>query len=201
MSISKTRQKLVEVARELFARKGLDATTMNDIAIASKRGRRTLYTYFRNKEDLYNAVIQAELERLSEKMDEVATLPIDPEQKLIKLIYTHLNVIKETVGRNGSLRAEFFRNIWVVEKVRRAFDDEEKAILRRVIEEGIRLGRFEVLNIGLMTEIIHYSLKGLEVPYIYDSLGRGISDEEAEAFIKDMIRRALGRVTSPPPAL
>lgn len=201
MSISKTRQKLVEVARELFARRGLEATTMNDIAIASKRGRRTLYTYFRNKEDLYNAVIQAELERLSEKMDEVVCLPIDPEQKLIQLIHTHLNVIKETVGRNGSLRAEFFRNIWGVEKVRRTFDHEERAMLRRVIEEGIQIGRFEVLNIDLMTEVIHYSLKGLEVPYIYDSLGFGVSDEEAEAFICDIIRRCLGRVTSPPPPL
>lgn len=53
MSVSKTRQKLVEVARELFARQGLEATTMNDIALSSGKGRRTLYTYFRSKEDIY----------------------------------------------------------------------------------------------------------------------------------------------------
>ena len=35
MSISKTRQKLVDVARQLFAKKGLNGTTMNDIAVAS----------------------------------------------------------------------------------------------------------------------------------------------------------------------
>lgn len=44
MSVSRTRQKLVEVARQLFAQNGFDATTMNDIAVTSKRGRRTLYT-------------------------------------------------------------------------------------------------------------------------------------------------------------
>lgn len=195
MSISKTRQKLVEVARELFARKGLGATTMNDIAQASQRGRRTLYTYFRNKEDLYNAVIQTELERLSERMDEVVGQPMDPEQKLVMLVNTHLNVIKETVGRNGSLRAEFFRNIWMVEKVRRTFDYEERAILHRVLEEGVALGRFYIKNIDLMTEVIHYSLRGLEVPYIYDTLGRGVSEEEAEAFVMDLIHRALGNGT------
>ena len=32
MSISKTRQKLVDVARQLFAKNGLAGTTMNDIA-------------------------------------------------------------------------------------------------------------------------------------------------------------------------
>lgn len=33
---------------------------------------RTLYTYFNRKEDVYYAVIEAELERLSDKLDEVA---------------------------------------------------------------------------------------------------------------------------------
>ena len=49
MSISKTRQKLVDVARQLFAKNGLAGTTMNDIAVASGKGRRTLYTYFNRK--------------------------------------------------------------------------------------------------------------------------------------------------------
>ena len=44
MAVSKTRAKLVDVARQLFAKKGVDDTTMNDIAVASKKGRRTLYT-------------------------------------------------------------------------------------------------------------------------------------------------------------
>ena len=68
MSTTKTRQKLLEVARSLFAQQGLEATTMNDIAAASGKGRRTLYTYFRNKEEIYYAVIADELERLSEKL-------------------------------------------------------------------------------------------------------------------------------------
>ena len=42
MSISKTRQKLVDVARQLFAKNGIANTTMNDIAVASGKGRRTL---------------------------------------------------------------------------------------------------------------------------------------------------------------
>lgn len=192
MSITKTRQKLVEVARELFARKGLEATTMNDIAANSGKGRRTLYTYFRNKEDIYTAVIEVELERLSEQLDKVAELDAAPEQKVLALIYTHLNMIKETVSRNGSLRAEFFRNIWLVEKVRRKFDDEERAILRRVLEEGTRQAKFRIENVDLMADIIHYSVKGLEVPYIYDRLGEGLTEADTRPIVMDIVRRALG---------
>ena len=59
MSIAKTRNLLVDVARRLFAQNGLEGTTMNDIAVASKKGRRTLYMYFKNKEEIYYAVIQS----------------------------------------------------------------------------------------------------------------------------------------------
>ena len=94
MSISKTRQKLVDVARQLFAKNGIANTTMNDIAKASGKGRRTLYTYFKSKDDVYYAVIESELERLSDKLDEVAAKSISPQDKIIEPIYTHLSMIK-----------------------------------------------------------------------------------------------------------
>ena len=55
--VLKTREKLIEIARQLFAHKGIENTTMNDIASASDKGRRTIYTYFRSKRDIYNAVV------------------------------------------------------------------------------------------------------------------------------------------------
>ena len=72
---------LVDVARQLFAKKGIANTTMNDIAVASGKGRRTLYTYFNRKEEIFSAVIESELERLSEKLDEVANKKIPPQEK------------------------------------------------------------------------------------------------------------------------
>ena len=197
MSITKTRQKLLEVARELFAHKGLEATTMIDIAAASGRGRRTLYTYFRNKEEIYYAVIEEELERLSEKMDEVAVMDVEPEEKIFTLIYTHLSIIRDTVARNGTLRAEFFRNIWMVEKVRKAFDVEEHRILQKVLQEGVDKGRFRIENVGLMADIVYYSVKGLEVPYIYDRLGVGLSEDETYPIVKGIVMRVLNM----PPAV
>ena len=197
MPITKTRQRLIEVARELFAKNGLEATTMNDIAKASGRGRRTLYTYFRHKEEIYYAVIEEELALLSEKMEGVTKMHAEPEEKILALIYTHLSIIRETVLRNGSLRAEFFRDIWMVEKFRRTFDEKEHRILQLVLQEGIDKGRFRIENVGLMTDIIHYSVKGLEVPYIYDRLGDGLTEDETYP----IVRGILVRVLNMPPAL
>ena len=193
MSISKTRQKLVDVARQLFAKNGFDNTTMNDIAVASGKGRRTLYTYFNSKEDVYYAVIECELERLSDCMDEVASKNIKPQDKVIELIYTHLTTIKETVMRNGNLRAAFFRNIWMVEKVRKNFDEDEIELFRKVYAEGKADGEFDIENVELVADITHYCIKGLEVPFIYGRLGHGMTPETSKPLVAKFVYGALGR--------
>lgn len=193
MSISKTEQLFVDVARQLFAKNGLEGTTMNDIARESGKGRRTLYTYFNKKEDIYSAVIESELERLSEKMDEVASRPIRPQDKIIELIYTHLNSIRETVMRNGNLRAEFFRNIWMVEKVRKKFDADEIAIFRKVYESGKNYGEFDIDNVDMVASITHYCIKGLEVPYIYGRLGHSMTEDISRPLVRKVVYGALGK--------
>lgn len=193
MSISKTREKLIDVARQLFAKNGINNTTMNEIAKASGKGRRTLYTYFKHKEDVYSAVIESELERLSDKLDEVAGKNILPQDKIIELIYTHLNSIRETVVRNGNLRAEFFRNIWMVEKVRKNFDMEEILLFRKVYREGKAEGEFDIENIDLVADITHYCIKGLEVPFIYGRLGSDITEEESIPIVRKVVYGALGK--------
>lgn len=193
MSILKTRQKLVDIARQLFAKKGIEGTTMNDIAVASGKGRRTLYTYFKSKEDVYYAVIESELERLSDKLDEVAVKKTSPQDKIIELIYTHLSMIKETVVRNGNLRAEFFRNIWMVEKVRKKFDEDEIELFRKVYADGKAEGEFDIDNIDLVADITHYCIKGLEVPYIYGRLGHGMTEEMSRPLVAKVVYGALGK--------
>lgn len=194
MAVSKTKLKLVEVARILFAKKGLENTTMNDIAVASKKGRRTLYTYFKNKEELYYAVIETELERLTQKMSEVAAQNMPPEEKLLDLVFAHLNLIKEAVLRNGNLRAEFFRDIWMVEKVRKNFDQAEINLIQKVLTEGIRQQIFEIQNLTLISDIIHYCIKGLEVPYIYGRLGEGLNQETCKPMVRTLLNKALKKI-------
>ena len=193
MSISKTRQKLIDIARQLFAKRGVANTTMNDIAVASGKGRRTLYTYFNSKEEVYSAVIESELERLSDKLDEVAAMKMRPLDKVIELIYTHLSMIRETVVRNGNLRAEFFRNIWMVEKVRKKFDDYEIDLFSKVYQDGKADGEFDIDDVNLVADITHYCIKGLEVPFIYGRIGHGLPEEASKPLVAKVVYGALGK--------
>lgn len=193
MAVSKTRAKLVDVARQLFAKKGVDDTTMNDIAVASKKGRRTLYTYFKSKENIYMAVVESELEMLSDAMEQVAKKDITPDEKILKLIETHLDSIKMVVYRNGTLRAGFFRNIWRVEAVRKNFDAKEIKLFKQVLAEGKDKGIFDIDNVDIIADIVHYCIKGIEVPYIRGQIAEELDDEAGWAYVAKIVFGALGR--------
>jgi len=171
--MSNTKKMLIEVARELFAKNGKKDVTMNDIAEASKKGRRTLYTYFNNKEEIYKAVIDKELDQVIERLYLVTAKTTEPDIKLTNHIITHLDAIKYIVTRNGSLRADFFHDIYEVERTRRKVDVKEIALIKNILIEGVAKRVFKNMDTDLSAMIIFYAIKGLEVPYIRQN----ISDE------------------------
>ncbi len=161
---------LIEVARDLFANKGKRNVTMNDIAEASKRGRRTLYTYFNNKEEIYRSVLQQELSYLHEQLEKSINPESSPDIQLRDLIVTHLDAIKYLVKRNGSLSADFFHDIYEVERARRQIDTLEIRLIRKILNEGISNKVFKRMEVDLSSVIIFHMIKGLEVPYIRQNL-------------------------------
>ena len=193
MAVSKTKAKIVHLARQLFAKMGVENTTMNDIALASKKGRRTLYTYFKSKEDIYMAVVESELDMLSDMMKRVAEKNISPDEKMIEMIYTRLDAVKEVVFRNGTLRANFFRDIWRVEKVRKRFDAKEILLFKDVLREGVEKGVFRIDDIDMTAELVHYCVKGIEVPYIRGHIGAKLDDETRDKYVVNLVFGALHR--------
>ncbi|MDR1780404.1 MAG: TetR/AcrR family transcriptional regulator [Tannerella sp.] len=188
ITVSKTRDVLVDVARQLFARLGFDNTTMNDIAQESKKGRRTIYTYFKSKDDIWGAVIESEIGNLQKVLAEIAAKDLPPDEKLITYIYARLDAVKNLVLRNGTLKALFFRDLWRVEAARKKFNRNEIAFLRDILDSGVKAGIFDVEDTNTMALIIHHALKGLEVPYIR---GKIADTENARLNIKRDVMRII----------
>jgi len=189
--VSATRRNLIEVARMLFARDGKKEVTMNDIAEASKKGRRTLYTYFNNKEEIYKAVIDAELESVLQRLIVVSQENLEPDAKLNKHITTHLDAIKNVVTRNGSLRADFFHDIYEVERTRRKIDIKEIMLIKQILIDGIEKRVFKRMDVNMSSMIIFYAIKGLEVPYIRQNLSEEF--ERNKNYIVEFVFQGIKR--------
>src|SRR5689334_6091724 len=58
------REEVIAAARDLFQRYGLIKTTMEDISKAAGKGKSTLYYYYANKDEIFNTVIEEDMEEV-----------------------------------------------------------------------------------------------------------------------------------------
>ena len=62
------KEKIMQSAMQNFAKNGFDRTRMEDIATAAGLAKGTLYLYFKNKEDLFYAICDHNLEELRNQL-------------------------------------------------------------------------------------------------------------------------------------
>ena len=139
------------------------------------------------------AVLESELDQLHKMLVDVASKDLPADEKLLTFIYSRLDAVKALVFRNGTLRATFFRDIWRVEKVRKRFDAKEIQLFKDVLREGVEKGVFQVDDIDMTAELVHYSVKGIEVPYIRGHIGAKLTDETRGQYVENIVFGALRR--------
>lgn len=146
LMVSKTRDKLIEVARQLFFYKGVENTTMNDIAAASDKGRRTIYTYFKNKLEIYNAVIESQSNTIIDQLKAIAESDLPYTERLHKYLKTRFNIIGEILPRSKTpydkYKSFFSRDIRRYEKIFEIERNKEQVILSKLLNEGVAVGVF-----------------------------------------------------------
>lgn len=142
--VSKTREKLIEVARQLFAHKGIENTTMNDIAAASDKGRRTIYTYFKNKREIYNAVIESESEQLVQRLRVIRDRDdLDTTAKLEAYLRVRFDFLTEAQPRHEGILQWLGRDQRRIDRIRRLALDKELDMFKSLIAEGVAEGIFD----------------------------------------------------------
>lgn len=163
----KTRDKLVEVARQLFARQGIENTTMSDIANASDKGRRTIYTYFKNKREIYDAVVERESEQIVGRLRWLVTADMPPMEKLERFIDQRIDALLDLMvhynDNNIMIRSLLKRDGKRIEEIRYRAIEKEHEILTAILDEGVRLGCFNPRTVGSVFPVLLMIFQGLEL--------------------------------------
>ncbi len=194
---SKTREKLIEVARQLFAHKGIENTTMSDIATASEKGRRTIYTYFKNKREIYNAVIEKESEQVVGRLREIFAIDMNPLEKLMRFIDVRIDIVEETIRHEREspvLRTLMVRDVRRMERIRNLAVEKEIEMLRQIMDDGVNMGLFsrERINDAFMAMIMMF--QGIELSIMRNNFAfYGIERDEVRVRSKNFILAALTR--------
>ena len=192
MAVNKTTNVLIEAARVLFTRNGYDHTTMTDIAREAKKGRRKLYVHFPSKEVLLRSVIEMELNKILDVLRAIAEKDVSADRKIMEFVISRLNNVRHTIFRNGSLRADFTRFYLTIDSIRRKYDKIEISLIRSILIEGRNQGLFRFDDADVMATLIHYSIKGLESPYVRGQVGSNVEVQILERHARQVILRGLG---------
>jgi AcrR family transcriptional regulator len=184
-------EKILDTAAALFATRPFHEVLLSDVAAAAGVGKGTIYTYFKNKEELYRSVLYRGftevLKSLQERLKKEALQPRESlrvlVQEYVDYAYRnpHMFELMRIVSVQTSERAKW------VEK-RRELSDLIESIIRR----GIELGQFDDP---------HPELTALFIPGVLRSVllygSKNISPSVLVGHILRMVESAIVRKDEP----
>jgi AcrR family transcriptional regulator len=203
-----TRQRILAAAAGVFSKYGYERTSVARICAAVGIARGTLYQYFRDKQSLFRALIDEQLEqirRFTAPIDWQAGDAPEPERALyerllliFELIHAHQAVFRLTV------REARARNPETEDRVR----EVQREILSAMAAEfraGTRAGHFlcpdpeftAAYLLGGILEIVEWNLFIAEWPLDPEALARKVTDLQLRVLLPD----AGGEAVARPPKL
>ena len=172
------RENILKTAQEIFSKYGYKKTTLDDIANAVRKGKSSLYYYFKSKEDLFQAVIMKEVDILGRELDKVVNRNTDPVDKLRDYVLTKLTTFRSLANFYNALENDVTA-IGFIEDIKHKYEQYEIRIIKRILIEGVRKNEFEIYDFNLAAIGITMAIKGLEMPLtagLYSSINleRGV---------------------------
>ncbi len=179
------RETILKIAQEIFSKYGYKKTTLDDIANAVRKGKSSLYYYFKSKEDLFQAVIMKEVDLLGRELDKVVNRNSDPVDKLRDYILTKLTIFRSLANFYHALENDVAA-IEFIEDIKHKYEQNEIRMIKRILIEGVRKNEFEIYDFNLAAIGITTAIKGLEMPLTAGSYGNINLERSVDIILKIM---------------
>lgn len=150
---ARNRSALIDAARQIMSEKGIDAATMAEIAEVADVGAGTVYNYFKSKEDLAVAVLEALMLDLALQIEKVTDTFDDPGQVYAFGIRTVIDTATSDLRWRQLLnRSEVIAN---------AMFRQMGPFAIRDLENATRAGRFKVDDAALTWKMATHAIVGV----------------------------------------
>ena len=154
------KQLIIEAAMKVFAEKGFQGTKTKDIANAAGVSEAMIFKFFKNKDELYDAIIGSNVKDHSKEITRVQT-DVGNFPTMLKSFILH--VIKNNEKDPAFLRLMLYSSL---EEHKLANNFIESHLLgevkefTKVIEDGIETGEYRDVNPKLAAQLFHYLIGG-----------------------------------------
>lgn len=184
------KDEIIAVAQRWFGLYGFRKTSMNDIANELTISKGLLYYYFPDKEHLYNAVVEKEMEEFIKHLQENLKLLNNPSDRLMEYVKLRMRYFR-TMLNLSRLRFDEFQKMKPVMNVTfRKITAFEKRTILDILMYGNEQKIFQVDNPEETSELFFDLLHGLRLTMIKDHQHFYLDQQEfdnlakkAEAFV------------------
>jgi len=188
------RQAILGAARQVFAAKGLHAATLDEIAERAEFAKGTLYCYFKNKDDLFISMLEAEIAQFGEDLRQVAMEKSPVPARFEKMVRTMLQLFEDNVdlmklmirerpgmtAHQGNIRAE--------ERLQPLFKRLTE-VVGGLIKQGTRQGTFRAVDVQRTAIAFFNLIHGSAMNCLWRK--QRIADEQEVRFITDLFLRGI----------
>jgi len=171
MENNDVKNRIIEVAQDIFKKYGFRKSTMDEIAEATGKSKSTLYHYFKSKEDVFAAVIEKESYTMFKELNKIITANIDSKTKIKKYVTTRMDLIDELANLYSAIKSDYLNHFNFIQKYRTKYDEYELLFIEQILQDGINKKEFNINEDD--TKIYAYgiatALKGLEIPFFLEN--------------------------------
>lgn len=185
------RRHIIQTAEVLFAQFGLKKVTVEDIAKAAHVSKATVYKFFKNKGEIFDAVVQAESDELLRLIREAVRAADSTREKLRAHLMTRMDQIHD-FANFYRVTQETWGDYWpAIAHVRQNFLAADRDIVREIIDHGIQARELDIKDRDLAAHVMVIGLSTLEYQWAIDEAG--ISPERLIDLMLDMMIDGIKR--------
>ena len=203
---------ILEAARKIFAKKGYEAATVDDVAEAAGVAKGTLYLYFRSKREIYLAALRHDVLALNrETASRVQAAPAI-EAQVRAFIDARVRYCEENRDFFKIYYSEF-GNMFSPSPVPKEFRDmyaQQAKMLQGVLEQAAKRGQIRVARPDTTALMIYDMTRGLiaqrmlgwskagvddDVEFLFGMVWKGIAGNALESKNVGRTRRAARRLS------
>lgn len=160
-------------AQKLFQAYGLKKTTMEDIAKALGKGKSTLYYYYQSKEQIFEEVLQKELQEVFIQTKFAVETAHSAEEKLKIFAVTRIKVLSNMLNLYRLVCGDFVEHASCAKGLFNEYSQKEISLIKSILEFGINSGEFSKAleqEMDLLPSVVVSSIRGIERDFFNDKL-------------------------------
>lgn len=164
------REEIQKAARKVFAEKGFEAATLEEIAERAELAKGTIYGYFENKETLFFSLIEEVMEGQAQILREVQETEKTAPEKLCEVIRRYVNYLIErqdlfrilmgqSGGMTGNIRDEIRQKYFQAHR-------HQLDPLVAILQEGVQKGELKNIQPNAMAYVVVGLIHGAMIPLV-----------------------------------